>query len=75
MWIMRFFDPVIAFVFPRIGKFLTYDNKPSREMLGIEYKPLDVMFSDYGHSLIYHGHAKKLPGYVPPSPTWTPADA
>ena len=72
---MSFFDPAVQFVFPRLGKFPTYDNKPSREVLGLEYRSTEVTMSDYGHSLIYYGHAKKLPGYVPPSSGWTPANA
>ena len=73
IYILSFFDESLGLILPGIGKRREFNNTPSIEVLKINYTDFDKTFADYGHSLIYYGHVKKLPGYVPPSENWTPA--
>jgi hypothetical protein len=73
MWIVSWFDDGVRLVLPGLGKITRFENQPSREVLGIEYKPVKATLVDYGHSLIFHNLVKKTPGYKPPFEGWTPA--
>ena len=75
MYLYSFFDESVRLILPAIGTVRRYDNRLSRELLKIEYTPLEKTFADYGHSLIYYGHVEKLSGYVPPSADWNPAES
>ena len=75
MWMLSFFDEAIAFLLPMLSEFTLFDNTPSQEVLGIEYRPMEETMKDYCHSLIYFGYVKRLPGYTAPSSGWTPASS
>ena len=72
---LSFLVPAMRLVLRRIGKVTRYDTTPSKEVLGLEYRPIETTISDYGHSLVFHGLARKLPGYKPPSENWSPESA
>jgi nucleoside-diphosphate-sugar epimerase len=75
MWVMAWFDELTNQFVAGYGSYPIFDNKPSKDILRIQYIPLKKTLADTGHSLVYHGHSRKLPGYKPPREGWTPLDA
>lgn len=63
MWIMAWFHPVVAAIYPMMDTSYYLDNSQSREILGIEYKPAEQTIIDCGYSLIEHGIVEQKPGY------------
>lgn len=72
LWLYAFADASVKLVLPMVNKVTEYDSTPSREVLGLEYTPLDATMRDAGHSLVFHGIVGKKPKYQPPTPEWTP---
>jgi len=63
IWLLSLFDKDLAGLYPLIDVRPHFVNSHSREILKLEYVPLEKTIIDGGHSLIQHGIVEKKPGY------------
>eukprot|EP01135_Chromosphaera_perkinsii_P010356 Nk52_evm28s2118 gene=Nk52_evmTU28s2118 len=64
-WTLSWFKKELAYPLDKWGIKNTYDNEPSRTILGIKYKPVSQCIIETVHSLIENGKIEKTAQYKP----------
>ena len=63
LWLAKFFSPVLARVYPALGKQFTYRTERIREVLGIEHRDIKASIIDTCYDLIERGLVQRTSGY------------
>ena len=63
LWLAKFFSPVLARVYPALGKQFTYRTERMREVLGIEHRDIKASIIDTCYDLIERGLVQRTSGY------------
>ena len=63
LWLAKFFSPVLARVYPALGKQFTYKTDRMRDILGIEHRDINISIIDTCYDLIERGLVQKTSGY------------
>jgi len=71
-WLLSFVSEYAREQNSNLGRQSVFDTTPTKQALGIEYRPIDETLSHMGSSLVMHGIVKKTASF---KPTWTEKEA
>ena len=66
VWLGKFFNADLKFIYPSIGKRLMYNNEKMRNELGVEPRPARESLLDTCYSLVELELVRRTPGYLGP---------
>jgi hypothetical protein len=62
VWLLSLVDPEVTSIYTEVDRVYLHDNSRSRQILKLDYVPVNQTLIDVVHSMIKHGLVPKLSG-------------